>query len=398
VDAGGDGTGGPPGVTEDSIKVGVIYTDLDAIRNIIDLDHGDYEATYQALFDDMNERGLIDGRRIEAVYAPVNPIGTESADKVCQKLTEEEKVFITIGTFQNDTMLCHVEKHESAVIGGIMTPQRLARAKAPWFTTEASVDLQTDAVREFDEAELFGDKFAIYAVKTDEELLHDQIEPAFAEFDLQPVEVGVADLPGAGSANLEQTKAMIDRWKKADVTQVFVVGNGSIGWLNALEQTSYRPQSLFASSQIVSTWINDTLTEHDLSVLDEAVGADIYGGRVNQYREPNMRLCVDGALKEHGIEVPEPTDGPVPKGVPDPFTSALAACKHVALLEGLLTNVEGELTYETFQEAADLMGDLPMPAADRPYRYGSPPHADGDPAVNLFDYDPEQKAFVRRAT
>jgi hypothetical protein len=394
--AGAESSGSTPGVTEDTIKVGVTYTDLEAIRDVIDIDHGDYEATYQALFDDMNERGLIDGRRIEAVYAPVNPIGTESAEEACVKLTEQEKVFVTVGSFLNDSMLCHAEEHESAVIGGTMTPQRLARAKAPWFTTEPSADLQTDAVREFDEAELFTGKFAVYAIKTDEALLRDLIEPAFAEFGLQPVEVAVADVPGGDSANTEQTLAMIDRWKKAGVTQVFVVGQGAIGWLNGLEQTSYRPQTLFASGAIVGTWINDSVTEHDLSVLEGAVSADNYGGRVNQYREPNMRLCVDGALKEHGIEVPEPTDGPAPKGVPDPFSSALVACKNVALLEGLLTNVEGELTYETFREAADLMGDIPMPSADRPYRYGSPPHADGDAAAHLFDYKADLRTFVLR--
>ena len=69
--------GKAPGVTETSIKVGVTYPDLEAIRDVIVLDYGDYEATFQALFDDINENGGIHGRTLEPVFAAVNPIGPD---------------------------------------------------------------------------------------------------------------------------------------------------------------------------------------------------------------------------------------------------------------------------------------------------------------------------------
>jgi len=167
-DDGGGTAGGPagggtgsvdagkaPGVTADSIKIGVTYPDLEAIRDVIDLDYGDYVATYEALFDDINDSGGINGRRLEPVFVPVNPLGPESAAAACKQLTEVDEVFVTVGIFLEDYMLCHVEEHDSAVIGGTQTPDRLEKATAPWFTTEPSVDLQTDAIREFDEADLF---------------------------------------------------------------------------------------------------------------------------------------------------------------------------------------------------------------------------------------------------
>jgi ABC-type branched-subunit amino acid transport system substrate-binding protein len=401
-DAGGGAGGGSaveagkaPGVTDDSIKIGVTYPDLEAIKDVIVLDYGDYEATFQALFDDINENGGINGRKLVPVYAAVNPIGTESAADVCKKLTEEDEVFVTIGLFLGESVLCHVEEHESAVIGGTMTPELLAKAKAPWFTTDPSVDLQIDAIREFDEAELFDGKFAVMAQVADEVFLHEQAEPALEEFGLAPVDVAILQSPQGDEAAIEEAKVAAERFEAAGVTKVLVLGQAGITFASGLERIGYRPQILFAGSTAITSWLNDA-AGHDLAVLDGSVAADVYGGRVNQFREPNMQLCVAGPLKAHGIDIPEPTDGPVPPGTADPFSSALAACKAVALLEGLLSTVPDALGYDTFRAAAEEMGDLPMPSSERPYRYGAPPHADGDAPLSLFDFDPAKKTFIRR--
>jgi hypothetical protein len=400
----GDGSssidaGKAPGVTDDSIRIGVVYPDLEAIKDIIDLDYGDYEATYQALIDDINDNGGINGRTLDPVYVPVNPISPESAAAACKQLTEDDEVFITIGLFVEDSMMCHVEEHESAVIGGNMTPERLEKAKAPWFTTEPSSDLQTDAIREFDEAELFDEPFALFANDNDEGIVRDQVEPALEGFGLTPVDVEVlaadeTDVEGSTLATIEIAK----RFEAAGATKVLVIGQGSVSLGLALERMTYRPQLLFAGGlEVISSYINDA-AGHDLSVLAGSVAGDLYGGKVNQFREPNMQLCVAGPLKEHGIDIREPVDGPVPPGTPDPFTSALTACKHLTLLEGLLTTAPQNLGYDTFRAAADEMGDLPMPGSERPYRYGAPPHSDGDAPVSLFDFDPAKTVFVRRDT
>ena len=107
----GAGAGKAPGVTEDSIKIGVTYVDLESIQDIVDLDYGDYEATYQALFDDLNDQGGINGRRLTGVRA-----GRAGRHRVgrraCLQLTEEDEVFVTVGHFLNDTVLGHVEEHD----------------------------------------------------------------------------------------------------------------------------------------------------------------------------------------------------------------------------------------------------------------------------------------------
>jgi len=235
------------------------------------------------------------------------------------------------------------------------------------------------------------------ALAADEAFLHDRIEPALEEFGLSPIDVAVLESPATDPVSIEEAKGFAERFEAAGATQVLLIAQAGINWASGVEKTSYRPKMLFAGSSSITSWINDA-AGHDLSILEGAVGADIYGGRVNQFREPNMQLCVAGPLKAHGIDIPEPTDGPVPPGTPDPFSSALPACKNMALLEGLLTTVPDALGYDTFRAAAEEMGDLPMPSSERPYRYGAPPHSDGDAPISLFDFDSAKGTFERRDT
>ena len=110
-----------PGVTKDEIKIGVTYPDLDAIRDVTDISHGDYKKTYNAVIDELNKQGGINGRKVVPVFAPINPIGTVPAQEACVKLTEDEKVFAAVGFFYTDAPLCYVSQHDTPILGGIRT-------------------------------------------------------------------------------------------------------------------------------------------------------------------------------------------------------------------------------------------------------------------------------------
>src|SRR5689334_1266305 len=166
-----------PGVTADSIKLGITYVDLKAIASVTSINHGDYEATYRAVIDDVNEHGGINGRKIEPVFAPVNPIGTQPAEQACLKLTDDDKVFAIIGFFQTDAVLCPLENHDTAVLGGEMTEERLQRAKAPWFSLEQSSDMQADGVTALAKHGDLDGKLAVFANATDKALLDTTIKP-----------------------------------------------------------------------------------------------------------------------------------------------------------------------------------------------------------------------------
>ena len=84
-------TGPAPGVTDDTVKVGVTYVDTAAlVASGLEYDLGDHEAVYTALFDAINADGGINGRQIEPVFAPIDPTSPAPAEEKCVELTEDD--------------------------------------------------------------------------------------------------------------------------------------------------------------------------------------------------------------------------------------------------------------------------------------------------------------------
>jgi ABC-type branched-subunit amino acid transport system substrate-binding protein len=123
-----------PGVTSDSIKLGIAYPDVASVKQYIKLDYGDFEATYNALIKKINEEGGINGRKIVPVFGKINLISPAAAQKTCVTLTQDEKVFAVLGGFNADEPMCYVQTNKTAVIGGQLTAKRYAQAQAPWFS------------------------------------------------------------------------------------------------------------------------------------------------------------------------------------------------------------------------------------------------------------------------
>src|SRR5262249_43807825 len=154
-----------PGVTNDTIKIGVTYVDTAALeKSGLQLKLGDYKGAYQALADHINAQGGINGRKIQLVFAPIDPTNNTSAATQCLHLTEDENVFVTVGFFLNEAaVMCPLQTHDSAVIGGGQTPQLLEQAKAPWFTTVPGSEVPVAVVNAFHDKGLLTGKIAVFA-------------------------------------------------------------------------------------------------------------------------------------------------------------------------------------------------------------------------------------------
>lgn len=379
-----------PGVTDDSIKVGVTFVDYEAIRDLADVPHGDNQAAYQALFDDINASGGINGRTLEPVYAAVNPIGTAPSEEVCLRLTEDEAVFAVIGFVYADAALCYLETHQTAMVGGSMTPERLDRAAAPWFTPEAGSDLETDVVRAFAEEGLFDEDFAVFANITDEALLNETVLPLLDELGVEPVDSAVLDAPEDDFAAQNAATAVIaERFKSAGAQKVLVIGGGGVTWASGIEATDYRPTTLFTGRASIDAYVGDE-AGRDPSVLEGAIVGGLYAAPSGQgLEEPSIQDCM--AIQEQAglqlVEFSEMTeDG---EGVADG-----SACGYVTLFRAIAEAAGEDLNYGTFRQAGHELGELEIPGFRDPFTFGPPPSADGDPRVYLFEWDASEAAFV----
>ncbi len=110
-----------PGVTADSIKVGIVWVDLSSLVSILHINQGDFTKAYQAIVDDINAKGGIHGRKLDATLVGVNPTSQSGADQACTQLTQDDKVFVAVGFFLADNVLCYVDTNATATIGGAQT-------------------------------------------------------------------------------------------------------------------------------------------------------------------------------------------------------------------------------------------------------------------------------------
>ena len=119
------------GVTAGTIKVGVTYPDVAAIKNLINVDPGNYQVAYTALFNQINAKGGIDGRKISPVFAAVDPLGTAGAATACTQLTEDDKVFAVLGFFQAVDTACYLTTHTTPIVGVFAHGAAVGRRQGP---------------------------------------------------------------------------------------------------------------------------------------------------------------------------------------------------------------------------------------------------------------------------
>lgn len=386
-------TGPAPGVTDDSVTIGVQYVDLTAISDIANIDHGDYEAAYRALFDDINAEGGINGRTLDPVIVGIDPTVTEAADEACVRLTEDEDAFIVMGFFLNEAVTCVGETHETAIVGGSMSDERLARIQVPWYTTEAGSDQTADVIRAFAEAGEFDGTLGVYASPGGDDVqMNEVVLPLLDELGIEVAQSATADAPADDITAVNAATAVVaEAFQAAGVDQVLTVGQSGLGWATGTADLDYRPQLLLTDPNSILAYTSDA--SHDLSVLDGAVAGNLYGGPQNIYDLEGMQECL-GVLADAGIEIAAPDT--IGQDEPTPYTSAFTACTNVALLRSLIEAAGGDLNYGTLAAGVADGLEVALPNQPEPVTYGPPPAADGNPTPYVFDWDPDEVDFVLR--
>lgn len=383
-------TGPAPGVTDDTIRVGVTYVDLEAIADVVDIGHGDYEASFQALIDRINADGGIHGRQLESVVVPIDPVGTDSAEAACVQLTEDDPVFIAVGFFLDDAVLCPVATHETAVVGGVITPERQQQATAPWFSNEPSTEFQNDVVRAMAEAGELDGSLGVFSSTGEADQMEEVVLPLLEELGVEVTESAVLDAPDGDVAAANAATAVIaERFESAGVDQVLTIGNSGLAWANGTETLDYRPQLFLTNPDSVLAWAGDE-AGHDLSVLDGAVAGNLYGDVHDRFDEEGMAECIQ-TIRDAGVVVEDPPQGPSPSSVT--YVAPMNTCKQMAILGALLEAAGEDLNYGSLAAGAEGL-EVQVPGEPDLRTFGSPPDNDGNPTVYLFEFAPDVRDFV----
>jgi len=375
------------GVTKDDITVGVTYVDLAAIRDIVKLDHGDYEAAYTAVVDDLNKTG-INGRKVKLVFAPVNPIGTSASEAACVKLTGDNKVFAVMGFFNNDAPLCYVEQKGTPVIGGNITGEYLSRAKAPWFSANAGDATYGQVVDAFADEGLFKKAKVGVVYPVGQKTLADEvILPALAQNKVKATTAVIDTAANDVVAAQQLSGTIAEKFKSEGVDTVVVVGNAFQVFATALEKMDYRPTLLATDREVYLGYVGDK--SHDPAVLKNSVS----GGPARDFDDPAYVKCRAIVEKATGLKLVDSSTQA--SGEPQPEVSAFNACVNTAVFTAIAKAAGPKLTVSSFGKAGNKLGAVEIPGYGK-VTYDSKAHAFELP-VKLTRFDPAQNKAVEDA-
>ena len=230
----GELTASAPGVTADTITIGYSYLDFDVLvsQGLTPSGFGDQELAFQTQVDALNEAGGINGRQVEVVYSPYSPLGTEDAEAACLRLTQDNEVFAVLGGFlgpAEPANTCIAGQQETILVGGVLSEERLAEARAPWITDRAPRSELADILLTLVESEgmLEGRSIAL-VTNVDAQDAHDDVVAALTDHGVEPVEDLALDAPvGDFPAEDAAWAALGERVRTSGADTVLVAGNPS---------------------------------------------------------------------------------------------------------------------------------------------------------------------------
>lgn len=380
-----------PGVTDDTIKIGITYVDFSSLGDAgITLNHGDIEGAYNAIIDDINSKGGINGRKLEAVFAPISPIGTAAADAACTKLTQDDKVFVVVGFVSQDNALCYVDTNETPVVGGDMTAERLGKAKVAWYSTSPSDDTESDVIRKLGESGKLAGKVAVVGMTADQAAYNARVKPLLDELKVNVVDTAFLEDTGTdvnlGYSNAQTTA---EKFKADGAEQVLGIGpNVAQGFITGLTRTDFRPELRFSSLGAPRAYAQGQ--GNDLSAMPGALTGGGYDfNQFSSLGDPTKE-CI-GIQEAAGLPIVPLTE--VPKGEPRQIAGSFDACQQLYLLKAVMEKAGKDLNFGTFKDAGDSLGSITLPFSPDPWNFGPTPHSDGDQPVYLYEFDEAGKTF-----
>jgi ABC-type branched-subunit amino acid transport system substrate-binding protein len=387
------------GVTPSTIKVGVTYADVAAIRNIINVDPGNYQVAYTTLFDQINAKGGIEGRKIVPVFAAVNPLGTAAAATVCTQLTEDDKVFAVLGFFQQPDSACYVQTHYVPIIGASLTTDQAKAAKAPWYNNLISdSDLVPKEMAVFKQEGVFKDKkVAVVGTNIDQPEIT-LVQQVLHKQGVDVVQTAVNSVPDTDTAaQVQEYGTIAQRFESAGADVVVSVGNAGNGFPSALQstQSTYRPRIVATDYTDLDAYVSN-MAGYTQSILKNAITAGGIPPASIWWKDPTMKRCIAT------IQTAEPTaviNNPVTATASTPvtWTAPQTACVQVALFADFLKAAGKTLTTKTFARGAASLTHVTLPGGGGTFNFSSG-HNDGDGPVFVYQWNPTKNILALKTT
>jgi ABC-type branched-subunit amino acid transport system substrate-binding protein len=401
-DGGDGGTGGgaasTTGITDDTIRIGVIGADFGALSQAgLAPELGDQPKILQSVVDQVNADGGIGGREIEMRLTLVDgTAGAEAGQAACLDMTQDFEAFAVVLTpaIGRDVARCTAVTNETLTLGATGFDEALyEEAEGRLFTagsdTSMSTDRQAAGWAQLLDAEglLDGRTIGVVTAEQSPEFVaaaEDALIPTLEDLGHE-VAVNVTLPCPAGDVDCDQQEAAVQQMKDAGVDFVFMGAANLTGptFVQAAENLDFHPQWAANGNQVT-----DTVSQFFASVQDAwdgTVGTSTVFALPEDLTD-EAHACNDTVTERSG-ERYEPGS--------DAFGFAAVTCLVVQLLDRAGDGIEpADLDQATMIAAIEGLGEVPLNAGP-PGTLSADKHDAGD-YLFLSDFRAADGEFVER--
>ncbi|XVU21213.1 hypothetical protein ACQPZJ_28550 [Actinoplanes sp. CA-054009] len=289
-----------PGVTDDSVKVVFIGTDLGQTASLTgfkDPGTGDPEAQVKALEAYVNKRGGIAGRKMEAVYRNYEASNDSPAAEttLCSQITQDDRAYAVVltGQLQSNARPCYAQRGTTMLDATLIANDKATFTElAPYLWTGSFPEYDAFAVSFLAVLEREGffaerDKAGIVAADTpaNQAVYRDIVTPALAGLGVTGT-VSWIDTTDLGTLNTGLNQAAVN-FRGEQIDRVFFLGGARIA---PFFMTSAAAQN-FTARYGVSTFDNPSFMVNNPATIPPAALKGMVGvGFAPAYDVPDSVL------------------------------------------------------------------------------------------------------------
>jgi ABC-type branched-subunit amino acid transport system substrate-binding protein len=357
------------GVTDSTIKLGLVQVDYSCIKDFVDFNRGDQEKTYKVFVDNLNAKGGILGRKVEPVYRDFCPIGNAQALSACTSFTEDDKVFAVVGVFidqSGDAQLCIAKNHETVeIIHNVSQSWIDAAPKGLLLTPNITTDRRLSVILGLlaRDKTLKGKKVAILTQPDSKDRADALVTPSLKKTKVKQGTTAVLNITSTDTAAAQsQLDAFIEKWKGEHVDTFVIVGQVVVSktYVTMLKDafpkatliSDQTPTALSGGQDAVTAKLDPNPYEGLISVEGES--------EQSRFETPVMQNCVKTYEKATGTKVVAPKDvkpGPDGKRV-EIYASVEDACGDILFFKTIAEKAGKQLNNTTWTKAVNTMGPI----------------------------------------
>jgi ABC-type branched-subunit amino acid transport system substrate-binding protein len=389
-------TGDAPGVTDSTVKIGIISVVNRGNSSAVSTSVGDETAQINAAVDYINDTGGIAGRKVIAVIKEMNVTGNTfvQAPAICAALVDDEKVFAV--SLQGHTFLfereCYTKKKTLVVDASNVSFTDADYAKNSPYLFSTSVPSSNRWISVLlKEAKAAGalstsSKIGVFALNTpdDKALVEGILGPELKKAGIDNMEVGYSGFDSPVTFFTDAGKA-IARFQAKGVDTVILMGVQGLGVAFTLtaEQLKFAPRYLTHSNE-TPRYMSDIPRGPGLQPLQPGTLSGAFGIGWTPYQDTDdvgnsfpaagaESTCI-GAYRARGIAF----------GSRNLARYALGFCDGLAFLQAAGKPLKA-LNIQAIAKSAETLNSIALPGG---YKSGfSAAHHDGGIGYRTFKWD-----------